>query len=297
MLKSMTGYGRNRQILDRWDITAEVRSVNNRYLDCNIKLPRAFLFAEDRVRALVKRYVARGKTDIFFTVSSQGAEETAVSVNEVLAEGYLAAFRQLGELAGVEEQGRFQAMLPELLARQPNVLTASSVEMDVETVTACLLTVLEQALVNHSAMRETEGERLKADLLSKLEGLEGLLSQVEVRSPQTVADYRNRLTEKLREVLEGCQLDESRILTEAAIFADKIAVDEETVRLRSHIAQFRTLMEADEPVGRRLDFLLQEMNRETNTIGSKCADLDISQVVVDMKAELEKIREQVQNLE
>jgi uncharacterized protein (TIGR00255 family) len=291
----MTGYGRARETRSGRDITVEVRSVNNRYLDCAVKLPRAYIFAEDAVKTAVGRYVSRGKVDVFITVDVLEAEETVVTVNEPLAKSYLAALGRLRELDGGRLlQDRVSATD---LARLPDVLTVSKAPEDLETVSADLCAVLEEALTAYTAMRETEGRRLAEDIAGRLDTIEELTAHVEERSPQTVAEYREKLTERMREVLESTTIDESRILTEAAIYADKVAVDEETVRLRSHLAQLRDMLKSGEPVGRKLDFLIQELNRESNTIGSKCSDVTIARDVVALKAEIEKIREQVQNIE
>ncbi len=294
MLRSMTGYGRARETRNGRDLTVEVRSVNNRYLDISVKLPRAYIFAEDRVKAAVQKAIPRGKVDVFISVDALGAEETAVAVNEPLARSYMDALARLGELG----KG---AVCPEYcvtdLARLPDVLTVTKAEEDLEALAADIAAVLEQALAAHAAMRGREGEKLHEDLTGRLATVERLVGEVEKRSPQVVAEYREKLTARMQEVLQSVAIDEGRILTEAAIFADKVAVDEETVRLRSHISQFREMLESGESVGRKLDFLLQEMNREANTIGSKGNDLATARMVVDLKAELEKIREQVQNIE
>ena len=294
MVKSMTGYGRARQTRNGRDITVEVRSVNNRYLDCTVKMPRAYIFAEDAVKAMVQKATSRGKVDVFITVDSLGAEETVVKVNEPLAKGYIDALRQLVQLGGGMVRDSYDATD---LARLPDVLTVTKAEEDLETVSADLCAVLEEALAAYTAMRETEGQKLAEDILSRLETIEALTERVEQRSPQTVAEYREKLFKRMQEVLQSTTVDESRILTEAALFADKVAVDEETVRLRSHLVQLREMIRSDVPVGRKLDFLIQETNRESNTIGSKCNDLTIAKDVVELKAEIEKIREQVQNIE
>ena len=290
----MTGYGRARETRNGRDITVEVRSVNNRYLDCTVKMPRAYIFAEDTVKTAVQKAASRGKVDVFVSVDSIGVEETVVRVNEPLALSYMNAMQQLINLGEGCVCGEYSATD---LARIPDVLTVTKAEEDLETISADLSAVLEQALANYTAMRETEGKKLAEDILSRLDTIESITSKVEQRSPETVAEYREKLMSRMKEVLQSTTIDESRILTEAAIFADKVAVDEETVRLRSHLSQLREMLSADIPVGRKLDFLIQEVNRESNTIGSKCSDLEISRWVVDLKAEIEKIREQVQNIE
>ncbi len=295
MIRSMTGYGRAREAKNGRDITVEVRSVNNRYLDCTVKLPRAYIFVEDKAKALVQKHVSRGKVDVFISVDSLGAEETVVKVNEPLANSYLEALAQLTALGGASRvKGKVDVID---LARLPDVLTVTKAEENLEAIAADILAVLEDALAAYTAMRETEGKKLAEDILGRLDTIEAITGRVEERSPQTVAEYRAKLTARMEEVLQSTSIDESRILTEAAIFADKVAVDEETVRLRSHISQLRTMLAGSGPVGRKLDFLIQEVNRESNTIGSKCSDLAITRDVVELKAEIEKIREQVQNIE
>ena len=291
MVKSMTGYGRARETLNGRDITVEVRSVNNRYLDCTVKVPRTYIFVEDAVKARVQKAVSRGKVDVFITIDATAADETVVAVNEPLAQGYYEALTKLKDMFSLEGE------LSAVLAKFPDVLTVTKAEEDLESVSSDICAVLDEALNAYNAMRTVEGGKLSEDIVGRAATIETVVGKVEERSPQTVAAYREKLTARMQEVLQSTAIDESRILTEAAIFADKIAVDEETVRLRSHIAQLRTMLESDQPIGRKLDFLIQEVNRECNTIGSKCNDLTIAQDVVSMKAEVEKIREQVQNIE
>ena len=293
MIKSMTGYGRAREMLNKRDITVEVRSVNNRYLDCTVKMPRMYTFAEDAIKQRVQQAVSRGKVDVFITVDASAADVAKVTVNQELAAQYAAALEELAELCGPTA---FK-ITPEQLAHFPDVLTVTKADEDLETVSADLCAVLDQALEAYNAMRAVEGTKLAEDIGSRLTNIEIYTSQVEERSPQTVAEYRAKLTARMEEVLQSTTIDPQRILTEAAIYADKVAVDEETVRLRSHVAQLRTMLASDEPMGRKMDFLIQEVNRESNTIGSKCSDVSIAQVVVGLKAEVEKMREQVQNVE
>ena len=292
MVKSMTGYGRARQTLHGRDITVEVRSVNNRYLDCTVKVPRTYIFAEDSVKSRVQKAVSRGKVDVFITIDATAADETVVAVNEPLARGYYEALTKIRDMFSLEGE-----LTDAVLAKFPDVLTVTKAEEDLESVAGDICAVLDEALEAYNAMRAVEGVKLCEDIAGRVTTIETVVGKVEERSPQTVAAYREKLTARMQEVLQSTTIDESRILTEAAIFADKIAVDEETVRLRSHIAQLRTMLKSDQPVGRKLDFLIQEVNRECNTIGSKCNDLTIAQDVVNMKAEVEKIREQVQNIE
>ena len=291
MIKSMTGYGRARENRNGRDITVEVRSVNNRYLDCTVKLPRAYIFAEDAVKARVQKAVSRGKVDVFITMESAGSDDAVVTVNESLARAYCKALSQLEALGA---RGGVSAVE---LARFPDVVTVTKAEEDLEAIAGDICAVLDQALAAYNDMRAVEGRKLAEDIVSRAGTIEQCVAVVEERSPQTVEEYRQTLFAKMQEVLGSTNIDEGRILQEAAIYADKVAVDEETVRLRSHIAQLRTMVESVKPVGRDMDFLVQEFNRECNTIGSKCKDLHITETVLQMKAEVEKIREQVQNVE
>ena len=292
MVKSMTGYGRAEDTLNGCTITVELRSVNNRYLDCNVRMPRLYLFAEETIKSRVQNTISRGKVDVFVTLDSTGGEQVQVSVNQPLADGYYAALTQLAERYGLSKD-----ISVSLLSRFPDVLLAEKAEEDVEQWAQDICSVLDRALADFDQMRTREGARLETDVLSRAARIEELVGKVEERSPQTVAEYRAKLEARMNEVLSNTQLDPARILTEAAIFADKVAVDEETVRLRSHIGQLRHMLEQGGATGRKLDFLIQEFNREANTIGSKCSDIDIARHVVDIKAEIEKIREQVQNIE
>ena len=274
------------------EFTVEIRSVNNRYLDCNVKLPRMISFAEDAVKQAVKQAVSRGKVDVFISVKSEGGDETKVTLNAALLGQYLAAMRSMVDDFGVKDD-----ISVSTVSRLPDVFTVEKPEIDEDQLQADLLQVVSRALEAYNAMRAVEGAALDADLRSRGETILALVAQVEAGNGKTVADYRTRLENKLREVLANTAIDESRILTEAAIFADKVAVDEETVRLRSHLEQMNNMLTAGGALGRKLDFLLQEMNREANTIGSKCTDVRLARIVVDIKAELEKIREQTQNIE
>ena len=288
----MTGYGRAVETVNGREFTVELRSVNNRYLDCSVKLPRSLSFGEDAVKQAVKNTISRGKVDVYITVRSETADTAKVTLNTAMVEGYLAAMQQMAESYSVKND-----ISVSLLSRMPEVFSVEKPEVDEEQLLSDLMGVANKALANFDAMRTTEGKALENDLRSRGETILGLVSQVEAGNAQTVIDYRTRLENKLREVLENTAIDESRILTEAAIFADKVAVDEETVRLRSHLAQMNTMLTSGGAIGRKLDFLLQETNRETNTIGSKCTDVRLARVVVEIKAELEKIREQTQNIE
>lgn len=291
-LLSMTGYGSAKGSVEGQEITVELKSVNNRYLDCSVRLPRNFLFAEDTVKQAVSAGVSRGKVDVFVSAQTSQDSGMVVSVNEELARGYRDAVARIAETLGLES-----GLNAFSLARFPDVLTVERRELDKDKAAAALSEITAKAVEEFNAMREREGERLRRDMLGKLETIEGLVSVVEERSPQTVKEYRERLEARLRDILADRSLDEQRVITEAAIFADRTAVDEETVRLRSHIAQFRTMLEEGSPIGRKMDFLVQEFNRESNTIGSKCSDASLAKVVVDLKSEIEKIREQLQNVE
>ncbi len=292
MVKSMTGYGRAVETVNGREFTVEIRSVNNRYLDCTVKLPRSFSFAEEAVKAAVKAAVSRGKVDVYISVRSETEADVQVTLNKPVVEGYLAAMRQM-----VTEYGVKDDISVSTLSRMNDVFVVDKPKADEDQLKADLLSVVDKALQAYDAMRITEGLALENDLRSRAATILELVAQVEEQNPKTVSDYRKRLEEKMREVLENKSIDESRILTEAAIFADKVAVDEETVRLRSHLEQMDTMLSGSGGIGRKLDFLLQEMNREANTTGSKCTDVKVARIVVDIKAELEKIREQTQNIE
>lgn len=292
LIKSMTGYGRAVETVNGREFTVEIRSVNNRYLDCSVRLPRVVSFAEEAVKQAVKQSVSRAKVDVFISMRSEGAEETQVSLNRGVLEGYLQAMHQMVADFGVKDD-----ISVSTVSRLPEVFTMERPDVDEEQLQSDMMGVVAQALNSYDAMRKTEGQALDKDLRSRGETILELVAQVEQGNAQTVVDYRARLEAKLKEVLANTTIDESRILTEAAIFADKVAVDEETVRLRSHLEQMNTMLTGGGAVGRKLDFLLQEMNREANTIGSKCTDVRLARIVVDIKAELEKIREQTQNIE
>ena len=288
----MTGYGRAVETVNGREFTVELRSVNNRYLDCSVRLPRMLSFAEDAVKQAVKASVSRGKVDVYITVRSEAGDEVQVTLNKAVLQSYLTAMRQMVDEFGVSDDISVSAV-----SRLPEVFVIEKPQVDEEQLLSDLMGVVSKALEGYDAMRRTEGEALDRDLRSRGETILGLVAQVEEGNGKTVSDYRARLEAKIKEVLANTAIDESRILTEAAIFADKVAVDEETVRLRSHLKQMNTMLSGGGAVGRKLDFLLQEMNREANTIGSKCTDVALARIVVDIKAELEKIREQTQNIE
>ena len=292
MVKSMTGYGRAEQTVNGCTITVELRSVNNRYLDCNVRIPRLYLFAEDAIKTRVQNTISRGKVDVFVTLDNAGADKVQVSVNKPVADGYYAALKELAETYQLSSD-----ISVSLLSRFPEVLLAEKAEEDLEQMAKDICSVLDSALADFDQMRTREGARLSDDILYRAAAIEDKVALIEARSPQTVSEYRAKLEARMNEVLANTQIDPARILTEAAIFADKVAVDEETVRLRSHIGQLREMLSKGGAIDRKLDFLIQEFNREANTIGSKCSDIDIARHVVDVKAEIEKIREQVQNIE
>ena len=292
MIRSMTGYGRAVETIDGREITAELRSVNNRYLDCTVKMPRLYAFAEDSVKTHVKSAISRGKVDVFIAVNVMEDMQMRISVNHPVLEGYLSAMRSIASDYGVRDDISVTA-----LSRLPDVFVVEKAEEDEEKLTQDILSVVDKALEKFTAMRTTEGAAREADLRGRAATILTLVEKVEQRSPVTLAEYRARLTEKMQEVLQSTTIDEGRILQEAAIYADKIAVDEETVRLRSHLNQLETMLTNGGAIGRKLDFLLQELNREANTIGSKGNDLEQARTVVEIKAELEKIREQTQNIE
>ena len=292
MIKSMTGYGGAKGSAEGLSVSIELKSVNNRYLDVSVKLPRTMLFAEEPIKAAVGRHISRGKVDVFVTVDQSASDDMEVRVNEPLLKGYIEALSAAAEKFGLQND-----MTVMSLCRLPDVLSTDRCEIDSSALMTGITEILERALTEYDAMRLREGEKLRDDVLARLETISRLTGVVEENAPKTVAEYRARLEQKLQEVLATANIDESRVLTEAAIFADKIAVDEETVRLRSHISQLRGLTNGESPAGRKMDFLIQELNREANTIGSKCQNADIAHVVVELKAEIEKIREQIQNVE
>lgn len=292
MIKSMTGYGRAQGSFSGGDITVEVKSVNNRYLDCGVKLPRGYAYLEEGVKSQVQKAISRGKVDVFITINAAGADNVKISVNEPVAKGYIDAMHRLVQEYGIQDDISASA-----ISKFSDVFLVEKQEQDENEVKSAISGVVAEALSAFDTMRTREGEALKTDLLQKAEGILTLVSKVEERSPITVKAYRERLTAKMQEVLEDRQIDEARIIQEAAIYADKVAVDEETVRLRSHVDQLQNMLSEGGVIGRKLDFLMQEMNREANTIGSKGNDVEQARNVVNIKSELEKIREQIQNIE
>ena len=292
MIKSMTGYGSAKGTVEGLQITVELKSVNNRYLDASVRLPRSFLFAEDAVKSAVQKHISRGKVDVFVGVDASEAGEMNVKVNEALLKGYLDALSHIAETYSLPNDTTALAV-----SCFPDVLSVEKKDLDADAISAGILSITEHALTDFDAMREREGAKLRDDVLQRLGTIDALVTEIERESPNTVAAYRARLEAKMAEVLGSAGIDENRILAEAAIFADHIAVDEETVRLRSHMSQLKTMIDGNSPTGRKIDFLIQEFNREANTIGSKCQNSDIAHTVVDLKSEIEKIREQIQNIE
>ncbi len=292
MIRSMTGYGSAKGAAEGFEITVELKSVNNRYLDTSVKLPRNFIFAEDAIKKAVQAHISRGKVDVFVTVDASTVGDVTVKVNESLLKGYIDAITHI-----FEEYPVTNDLTAMSVARLPDVLCVEKADMDAEQIAAEITEIAERALKDFDEMREREGEKLRDDVLGRIDTIDRLVSIVEEKAPETVKEYRARLEQKMTEVLATSGIEESRILAEAAIFADHIAVDEETVRLRSHMSQLRTMINGNSPIGRKIDFLVQEFNREANTIGSKCQNSEIAHVVVDLKSEIEKIREQIQNIE
>lgn len=292
MTKSMTGYGRAQKILGGRDILVEIRSVNHRYYEYSSRIPRAYSYIDEKLKALIKTLVSRGKVEISVTINNIEVKDSEISINKDVAEGYVNALRSVSGELGLKDD-----LVLSKLIKLPEIFVVQKAPDNQEQIWTDISEVANEALQNFVEMRQTEGEKLKSDIISKADFILEMVSQIEEISPQTVENYRNRLYQKISEVLDGKDVDEQRIVTESALFAEKIAVDEETVRLRSHISQLKSMFESDEPVGRKLDFIVQEINREVNTIGSKAQDLNITKIVVDMKAEIEKIREQIQNIE
>lgn len=292
MLRSMTGYGRSQKILNGRDISVEIRSVNHRYYEYTSRIPRTYSYIDEKLKAVLKTSVARGKVEVSVTINNIEGKDSQIAINKGVAEGYVTALRSISEELDLSDDLTLSNLI-----RIPDVFNIQKTPDDEEQICADVSEVTAEALERFVAMRETEGTRLKNDILEKADFIIERVKMVEELSPLTVEAYRNKLYKKLSEVLADKNLDEQRIITEAAIFSEKIAVDEETVRLRSHIAQLRDILESNEAVGRKLDFIVQEINREVNTIGSKAQDLNITKIVVDMKSEIEKIREQIQNVE
>ena len=292
MIRSMTGFGRDHRIIDGREYLIEIRSVNSRYYEFTAKLPRQYMFLEEKLKSLVKAGISRGKVEVSLSIYNIGTSETSVTVNEGVVENYLNVLRSAGEKFGLTDD-----LTVSTIFRMTDAFSVVRAEADEDKIWAAVKETAEAALAKFIAMRETEGAKMKDDILEKLSNIEKMTEKVCEYAPETVTAYRERLFAKMQEILENKQIDEQRILLEAGIYAEKIAVDEETVRLKSHFVQFRDMMNSDEPIGRKLDFLVQEINREVNTTGSKAQDLRVTRLVVDMKSEIEKIREQIQNIE
>lgn len=292
MVRSMTGYGRCELTVGGRDISVEIKSVNHRYFELNSRVTRGYGFIEDKLKKYLQNKISRGKLDVFVSIGASDEETAIVSVNHNLASGYINALREVGVKYGLPDDVTISTV-----ARYSDIFSVHKEADDEEKIWQDVVPAVDSALKDFLAMREAEGERMKADVLSRAETIISIVAEIEERSPQTVIEYKAKLTERINELLANATVDEERIATEAAIFADKIAVDEETVRLRSHFVQMNDIMSAGGAIGRKLDFIVQEMNREANTIGSKVTDAQLAHKVVDIKAELEKIREQIQNIE
>lgn len=292
MPKSMTGYGRSKMLFGAREITVEIRSVNHKFFEFSSRVPRQYGYIEDKLKALFSASVSRGKVEAYVSISTNDGSDVSVEVNTPLAENYISALRKANSTLNLTDD----ITLTRLFGI-PDIFTVTKAETDENELWEEVRATASAALEGFVDMRRREGERLKADILTKLDYIEETVAKIELRSPEVTKEYRERLYQKLCDILQDKNIDEARILTEAAIFADKTAVDEETVRLKSHVASFRELLELDEPIGKKLDFLVQEMNREVNTTGSKCSDLTITKMVVDLKSTIEKVREQIQNIE
>lgn len=292
MALSMTGYGRAEQIINGRNITVEIKSVNSRYFEYSSRIPRSCAFMDDKLKKLLSQSISRGKVELNLQLQNVESQDVTVEVNLPLAKSYQQAMSLLETELGVKNDSSAG-----FLARFPDVLSVRCADVDQDQLWQDVSVVAEKAIENFVTMRLTEGGKLKEDVMNRLVLLENFVARVEENSAERVETYTQKLYARLQTVLQDQNIDDARILTEAAIFADKTAVDEETVRLHSHISQYREILSGEGPVGRKLDFLTQELNRETNTIGSKCQDLAITRTVVDMKAEIEKIREQIQNIE
>jgi TIGR00255 family protein len=288
----MTGFGKCEDTIRGYDIIVEIKSVNHRYFEFSSRISRGYGFLDEKLKSYLQNRVSRGKVDVYVSVETLEDTDAQVLVNHSLASGYVSALRELAERYGLKDD-----ISVGTVSRYSDIFTVRRAPEDEELIWDAVQSVAERAVSSLIHMRETEGERLKADVLQRADTILGIVGQIEERSPQTVAEYQQKLQQRLAEMLNDSNIDEQRILTEAAVFADKVAVAEETVRLRSHFDQCRKMLDSSEAVGRKLDFIVQEMNREANTIGSKCVDAQIAHLVVDMKAEIEKIREQIQNIE
>lgn len=292
MLKSMTGYGRNEEVAGTKKITVEIKSVNHRFSDYNIKVPRQYGFLEDLVRKKLSGAIARGKVDVYVSIEAYEEADKTISINKELAENYISALRSLAADYGLKDD-----ISVSTVAAFADIFRAEPKRDDEDELWKLVSAVMDPALEAFTSMREREGSRIEEDLRTRIDYMQQLAEKIDERSPQTVSEYREKLYAKIKELLEDRDVDDARVLTEVAVFADKVAVNEETVRLSSHYDEFREIMDGSEPAGRRLDFLIQEINREVNTIGSKASDIEIAKIVVTLKGEIEKLREQIQNIE
>ena len=295
MVKSMTAFGRGRLETESKTVTVEIKSVNSRYFDCNVKMPRAYLFMEEKIKGyLQKNAVSRAKVDVYITVQYTDSDDTVITLDRGAAEGYLKALYELRDTFGLKDDISVMSV-----ARNQELFRTEKAELDPEREWLDLVAALDIAIKDYNDMRKKEGKKIFADLEGKIEGVRHLTEEIEAISAKDTVGYRDKLESRLRAILadNSVTVDENRLLTECAVWADKIAIDEELVRLRSHFDAFYDISDGSEPSGRKLDFLMQEMNREINTTGSKCSDAQIAHLVVDVKCELEKIREQIQNLE
>ena len=292
MIRSMTGYGRSQDTVDGLSVVVEIKSVNHRFYEYSSRLPRGYGFLDDKLKTYLQQRISRGKVDVYVQIHTLETAGSEVVVDHGLAESYLTALRELAQRYDLRED-----VSATVLSRYPDILTVRQAELDEDAVWAAVQQVADGALTRFIAMREIEGARMREDVLSRADTIRQAVAVVEQRSPETVREHMEKVENRMRELLAGVPVDEARLLNEAAVYADKVAVAEETVRLRSHLDQLEQLLDSGEAIGRKLDFLVQEINRETNTIGSKCSDLDLTRIVVDIKAEIEKIREQIQNIE
>lgn len=292
MLKSMTGFGRAVEEIDGYVITVEIKSVNHRYFDFSSRIPRQYGFLDDKLKSYINSKVSRGKVECYVSVDALDTEDAAVVINKTWASAYVKALKELAEEYSLKED-----FGTAFVSRLPDVFVLKKADEDEEKIWQLVKSVTDEAIEKFIQMRAVEGAKMKEDVASRAEYILDCVSFIEERSPQTVKEYNDKLVERVHEIIGDVSLDEQRIIQEVAVYADKVAVAEETVRLRSHIAQLKTFLESEEPIGRKMDFLVQEINRETNTIGSKANDVDIARKVVDIKAEVEKIREQIQNIE
>lgn len=292
MVKSMTGYGRAVETVGSLTITVEIKSVNHRYFEFTPKVYRAYSFLEEKLKSYLQQFISRGKVDCFVQIESDDVEDCIVQVNHSLAAGYVKAFNEIADKYNLEPDDAF-----EMLVGRSDIFTVRKAPADEDAIWEAVKGVVKTAVDAFISMRQVEGTKLRDDILSRADNILNNVAYIENRSPETVKEYNEKIKARIQEILGDVNIDEQRLLTEAAIFADKIAVAEETVRLRSHMEQLHSFFEADEPIGRKLDFLVQEINREANTIGSKASDIEIARRVIDIKAEVEKIREQIQNIE